>query len=410
MERKNYRTILFSVFLIGICTHGSRIFTAYYAHDDSIMRGVGGTYISGRWFLQALYKLQMAIMGSSINAKGFLGIAVLALLAVICCIFAYGLGLNTTRSCILLSGVVVTFPYVASLLSYTYTAPHYCLATIMSVIAAVLMQSGSSLRQRICRTAVGIVLLGLSMAVYQTTVCTFIAFLAVMAFKNSLEAESETWKNFILRCIRYLFGCIAGCFFYYLSNKAVLSFKGFSMCSYQGLDHMSEFTPQQLLSRIALAYKEFFWPASDQNYSFYITPPIRFGYYLILLCFISFSLTFIIKEIRAGKYSKAIQLFLIICTVPLAVNSMFLSADTSSTNIYSLMMFSQVMIYVYLIYGLEKLTRTPPKMSFMHWGMRHIVPSSSCWFIRLYISDMLQMSVIQRPLFNRSRQYSILIV
>lgn len=358
-EERN-RTIFYSVLLTGICIHGSRIFTAYYSHDDVTMRGVGTTYTSGRWFLQVLFKIQTAMLDSAINTKGFLGIMVLALFTLICCILAYGLDLRTKQACILLSCVIVTFPYTASLLSYTYTAPHYLIAAAMSVLAAVLVRGGGTLFCRICRSIGGIVLIGLSMAVYQTSVCVFIAFLALMAFQDSLESEAETWKDFLFKCVRYLSCCAAGCFFYYLSNKAVLAIKGFSMSGYSGLDHMSEFTPRQLLDRVILAYREFFSPATDQNYSFYITRPIRLGYFLALFCFLAFSLSSVLKEVRTKKYGKAVRLSLVAAILPLAVNSMFLSADAASVNIYSLMLFSQVMLYVHLAYALERWMPAPP--------------------------------------------------
>lgn len=166
IKDKSHQMIFAAVFFMGICVHGSRIFAAYYFHDDATMVGVGTTYTSGRWFLQALYKLQMLIMGSSINAKGFMGMVVLALFAVICCMMADGLGLKRKRSLLLLAGIVITFPYMPSILSYTYTAPHYCIAIIMSLAAALLMQGGDSLWQKLLPSSAGIVLLGLSMAVY----------------------------------------------------------------------------------------------------------------------------------------------------------------------------------------------------------------------------------------------------
>ncbi len=355
LREKNYHLIFIAGLLTGICVHGSRIFTAYYAHDDATMIGVGTTYTSGRWFLQVLYKLQLLVMGSSINAKGFMGMLVLLLLAVICCILAYGLGFRSKRSCLLLSCVVVTFPYVTSLLSYTYTAPHYCVSLIMSLSGAILVQSGRNIRQKILRTLGGMVLLGLSMAVYQTSLCAFVAFLALLAVKNSLEREAETWKAFFARCLRYLGGCIGGCLFYYVSNSAVLNIKGFSLGSYQNIDHMAEFTFTQLISRAILAYKEFFYPASAENYSFYCTAPIRWAYGFTLLALGICAIIFLRGELKKRSFQKALQLLILFCVIPLAVNSVFLTADVSTVNIYSLMMFAGVMVYVCLIGALERL-------------------------------------------------------
>lgn len=356
IKDKRHQMIFAAVFLLGICVHGSRIFTAYYFHDDAAMVGVGTTYTSGRWFLQVLYKLQMLIMGSSINAKGFMGMVVLTLFAVICCMMADGLGMKRRRSLLLLVGIVMTFPYMPSILSYTYTAPHYCIAIIMSLAAALLMQSGDSLLQKLFRSAAGIVLLGLSMAIYQTSLCVYIAFLAALAIKNSLNQEgTEPWKSYIARCLRYLSGCILGCVFYYVSNAAVLHLKGFYMSGYQGLDHMEDINLRQFFDRAVLAYKEFFLPASDQTYSFYHEPPVRWCYGGILLTLAVCAVLFLLKELRNRNFSKALQLLILFCVLPLAIHSVFLTADTATTKIYSLMMFGGVMVFVCLIGALEKL-------------------------------------------------------
>ena len=356
LKEKRHQMIFAAVFFLGICVHGSRIFPAYYFHDDAVMFGVGTTYTSGRWFLQVLYKLQMLIMGSSINAKGFMGMAVLALFAVICCMIADGLGMKRKRSLLLLAGIVMTFPYMPSILSYTYTAPHYCISIIMSLAAALLMQSGDNLWQKLLRSAAGIVLLGLSMAVYQTNLCIFVAFLAVLAIKNSLDQEgTEPWKSYIARCLRYLSGCILGCLCYYVSNVAVLHLKGFAMSGYQGLDHMEDITPGQFFQRSALAYKEFFLPDPDRNYSFYHEPPVRWCYWCILLALVVCAVLFLLKELRNRNFGKAVQLLILFCILPLAIHSVFLTADAATTNIYSLMMFGGVMVFVCLIGALEKL-------------------------------------------------------
>lgn len=357
-REKNYQTIIMTVFLIGICVHGSRIFTAYYAHDDASMVGVGTTYTSGRWVLQMLYKLQMWIMGSSVNAKGFMGMTVLILFATICCMIAHALNMKTQRSLILLSGTIITFPYMPSILSYTYTAPHYCIAIILSLSAAILSQSGISSAQKLFRTALAIALLGASMAIYQTSLCIYIAFLAVLAIKNSLGMKSESWHSYILRCLRYLGGCIGGSVFYYLSNSLVLHIKGFSMSGYQGLNHMEEITLTQFFERAAFAYREFFTPAPDKNYSFYRQPPIRFCYSLLIVALFICVAVFLIREAEQKNFRKMAQLSILFCILPLAVHSVFLTADTAETNIYSLMMFSDVMLYVSLIDATERLCGT----------------------------------------------------
>lgn len=127
------------------------------------------------------------------------------------------------------------------------------------------------------------------------------------------------------------------------------------MSGYQGLHHMEKISLSQFFNRALLAYKEFFYPASDQNYSFYREAPIRWCYNLILLVLCICAIIFLVHEIKCKNFKKSAQLAILFCILPLAINSIFLTADVSDTNIYSLMMFSQVMVYVCLIDAIERL-------------------------------------------------------
>lgn len=353
LKKKGFLTIILSVLAIGILVHGSRIFTSYYSHDDLALTSPGVSYTSGRWFLQTIYDFEMGIMGSRINAKGFIGIETLMLLSIICCIISDGLKLKKQSSRILLSAIVVTFPYVTTLFSFTFTSTYYCLSLIMALIAALLIDREPFVKYKFCGVLIAIVLLGLSMAIYQTSLCTFIAFSILLKIRETLETKSENWKTFILKCIKYLSICAGGCIFYFISNKIALHIHHVTLSNYQNLDNMMNLSIGKMIHRIIFAYKEFFLPSTGNTYSLYYTRPIRYCYEFILLTLLIFAIITVVKEVKQKNLKKAIQLVLLFLITPIAINSVFLMANVTDTRIYSMMMFSEVMIFVCLIAVIE---------------------------------------------------------
>lgn len=350
-----YRTIFISVFVIGLFVHGSRFFTVYLFHDDLSINGAGATFTSGRWFLQYLYDLVVKLIGSHINTKGFIAIVSFVFLAVICCIIARDLMLKSKKSLILLSAIVVTFPYVTSLFGFTFTATYYCLANLMVIVAASLIQRILPMRQFWWRLVVSVVLLCLSIATYQGTLCVFMAYLMILAIKNSLLMEEESWKHFILRCCSYLVVCGAGYALYTLCNKTILALKGLQMNTYQGLNEMGSFTIPQMLHRFVFAYKQFFFPALGKEYSYYSTVTIRTCYLLVLLSIVVLCLIFLVKAIQEKSWSKAIQLLLLFLLTPAAINSIFLIVDMQTATIHALMMLGSVFTLIFPLFALELL-------------------------------------------------------
>lgn len=350
------RIIFIAVFVIGIFVHGSRFFNEERFFDDLVMAGPGTTYTSGRWFLELLCKIKILIMGSHINTKGYEAIVVLLLLALMIWLMAYDLKIRTRLCLIMLSAVVVSWPYVISLFGYTYTAGFYNIGMIMALVSASLIFSAKG-KNVLWKFPVSVLLLGLSMAVYQTTLCTFTAYLILLLVRKSMLCKNESLKHFILHCALCLTGCITGCLFYYLSNKLALQYKGLSMSSYQGLNNMGKFTPRQMLKRIYMAYREFFFPSTGNNYSLYYTSVIRWAYRLTLLMLFLFIFFFILRSFREKRAAQGFRLLLLSAIAPAAINSVFLTADADTTNIYSLMMFGEVMVFAAAIFSIDYMTQ-----------------------------------------------------
>ncbi|MCD7723117.1 MAG: glucosyltransferase domain-containing protein [Clostridiales bacterium] len=353
-----YVFIFITTYVIGYIVHGAALFSVQLYFDDlaGLANFPGTTYTSGRWFLQVLYEINSAIMGSHVNAKGYIGIVSFALIALISCIFAKHLEIKHPLSLVLLSSAVVTFPYVTSLFGYTFTAIYDYVAIIMALLAAVLIWRANSVKKLAGWGITAAVLLGLSMAVYQSTLCIYLAFIIVLAIKTSLDENKEKWASYIARGVKYIACAAGGYLVYYISNKIVLSLKGLSLSSYQNIDSMGLAAPKQMIKRIFTAYKEFFFPSVGESYSLCYTNAMLWAYRIVLAVIILACLYYIISALKAKNYSKACQLAILFCGAPGCINSIFLAVDceSESSTIYSLMMFANIMVFVFLVYVFDK--------------------------------------------------------
>lgn len=353
---KNNIVIFITVFAVGIFVHGSRFFNTVYFLDDLMLAYPGSTFSSGRWFLEYLFKFKKMVFGSHINTKGFIAIISFALIASIICIISNSLNLKNTKNLVLLSSVVITFPYIASLFGYSFTAEFYYFAMLMSVLSVYFLNTKLSRKNFWWILPISITLLGLSMAIYQSVICIYISFALLLIIKDTIKSDDETWKYFILRCIKYLSICISGLIFYITSNKIVLSILNIQLSSYQGLSSMTDVTISDILKRIFKAYKEFLYPGTGNFDSLYYTKAIKLCYLSTLFVLLVFFIVFIIKFLKKRNFKKCIQLLLLLIIIPIAINSPFIIADVETTRVHTLMLFSQVFVFVYLIFLLDSFT------------------------------------------------------
>ena len=355
---KQYKIAFFSVIIFGVLAHGMALFNKFSVHDDVIgTYYLGATFSSGRWMLGLLSELEYIVWGNgSFSMPLFNGIVSISLTAVSVCLIVKLFDVKRTWACIAVSGVMISIPAITSMFGFMFTAPAYSFALLLST-------SGSFLvcyyRKWYCYF-IGLSLIACSLGIYQSYISFAFSVMIVFFIKTVFENENNGKKSWIvfLKTALYLGSALAlSLIVYLLINYAFVRILSIELDSYAGINSMGQQSIFEYLSRVAYAYFSFFNPqdslnvaSRDLNSSNMYPVSIIKVYYLLLAVIVLLSIILIVKAFQKSV-AKGLQLLILIPIVPLAVNSVYVICEKSV--VYSLMMYAQVMLFVFLSYLIE---------------------------------------------------------
>ncbi len=240
--KKEYKTAFLAAFVIGLLIHMPVILSDIPNHD-----GLGSMYFdqnmitSGRWFLTVACGFSsyftipwvIALLGLS-----FLSLAAAALTAL--------LEIKDSVFIVLISGLLVAFPALASTFAYVYTMDGYMLAVLLAVLSVLWVRKGKY------GFIPGAFCLAFSMGIYQA----YLPFAILLCYYQVLQIliQQGKWKEKIKAAVKYLYMGVLGVVLYYVILRVLLVIQGKELASYQGINGMdSGFS----LSSITHMYRDF---------------------------------------------------------------------------------------------------------------------------------------------------------
>ena len=233
LKNKMKRTWLLaflSTIMIGLLVHLPAMLSDIPNHD-----GLASMYFdqnmitSGRWFLMvacgfsSFYTIPWLIGLLGIFFLGFSSAALTELLE-----------MDRDWAIVLNSGLLVTFPALASTFAYVFTLDGYMLALFLAVLAVLLTK-----KYRFGFLG-GAVCLAFSLGTYQaylsfTMVLCLFAVLMLFAGKESLRDK-------VAGTLRYLLMGVLGGVLYYVILQVLLRLQGKELASYQGINGIASGT------------------------------------------------------------------------------------------------------------------------------------------------------------------------
>ncbi len=240
--KKEYKTAFVAAFLCGLLIHMPVILSDIPNHD-----GLGSMYFdqnmitSGRWFLtvacgfSSYYTIPWVI---GLLGIGFLALAAAALTAL--------LELKDNVSIVAVSGLLVSFPALASTFSYVFTLDGYMMALLFAVLSVLFTHKYK------WGFVPGAFFLAFSMGTYQA----YLPFAILLCYYQVLLVfmEQGGFKEKIKKCANYLYMGVLGVALYYLILQLLLAIQGKELASYQGINGMSSGFD---LSSIIHMYRDF---------------------------------------------------------------------------------------------------------------------------------------------------------
>ncbi len=355
--RREWKIAFLTAFLLGLLIHLPIMTSDIPNHD-----GLDSMYFdqnmitSGRWFLT------VACGFSSYFTLPWL-IGVLGLLFLSCTAAALTelLELKRTWNIVLVSGLLVSFPALASTFAYVFTLDGYMLALFLAVLSVLLTKKYKY------GFAAGAVCLAFSLGTYQA----YLPFAILLCIYSILICmmESGSVKEKIKAILNYLYMGVLGGGLYLVILRILLKVQGKELASYQGINGMSTGNAAQsagLLATVKEMYIDFVTFSLKGNVVF---NNFFSGAALLLLAavavFVLCRLCFLRKWWKNPLFFVIIGLLAL--GVPIATNIILvISPDVT----YHLLMRYQWVVYPILLLAFcERYAGEGKPVPFVQWGL-----------------------------------------
>ena len=349
-----YKDAVYSVLVWGILSQGMGIFNKFSLHDDVLRYDVGYTFTSGRWMLEILAKIEIALFQDGHFSlpvfNGFLGLLFIAFSA---CVIIRLLEIKNTVICAFIGGLMACFPVITCLFGYMFTLHFYMIALFIGTIGTYFIcRSG-----RAWLKAAGILLVGASAGIYQAFIPVTLTLMLLYLIR--FAANTDDTKALVLKILLVGASCVLFMLVYFVASKLVLSYYHASLDTYKSIDKMGSSSFGEYIFRAIDAYSEFFLPDKTTGFYMYLGR-IRIAYIIVVaLCAILSA----VQVVRVCKrnHLNAILLALLIALFPLSVNFIIIMVGKDETH--SLMVYSQVLTFCLLFLLLENIRFKKPAVS-----------------------------------------------
>lgn len=244
--RKEWKSAFWTVFFLGLMIHLPVMIGDYPNHD-----GLASMYFSqnmitsGRWFLSAACGLSSYFALpwiTGVLSLIFLGIGAAALVDF--------LEIKSEPAILLISGLLVSFPALASTYAYLFTADGYCMAIGLSFLAVTFTKKWE------WGFIPGGICLAFSMGIYQS----YLSFAILLSMYGILTVflYEESVKRKAGKILHYLYMGLWGTGLYYVMLQILLKVQGKELDTYQGISGMAAAGGLAPAERLQRAYSDFF--------------------------------------------------------------------------------------------------------------------------------------------------------
>ena len=289
--------------------------------------GVGGEF--GRWFLSSLHPV------SGIYANPWLnGVLAIFLLSIAWCFVYATLELNTKTSAILLPVIMMTFPSLASFMTYMFTVDLYAFGFMFVCIGAYLAK-----RYRFGIVA-ACVLQVFAMGLYQSCVCFTISLFIIMLIIDLTKCRIDA-KNSIIKGLQYAASIIIGTIMYI--GIAYYRCPEMVETSQNGIGSMGAISLPRLPRLVAKAYLRITRYFILGDFSFISSLMRKCNLLILVLIFVGF-----LSIVKLQKlYKNKLSFTMIICLVlllPLGLS--FVDIMCPDASFTMLMLYQYALLYV----------------------------------------------------------------
>lgn len=244
--KPQWKWAFLACFITGVLTFGYTM-TNHFLTYDSLWNLISDQDMitSGRQFLTYVCKISTDYDLPWLN--GILAIFYMALTAVVVvCSF----DIKSKYLSAVVGMILVSFPSMASTFCYSYTVDGYMLGLLLAALAFLLTE------RKKWGFLGGIVLLGVSLGIYQAYV-SFTILLCILKLLLSV-LDGEKMRTIFTKALRYVTMGFFAYVFYYVTLQMMMKAKNVTLSDYQGIDGIEQFSIADIPVGVIASYKQFF--------------------------------------------------------------------------------------------------------------------------------------------------------
>lgn len=332
--KPEWKTAFLSTILLGAVIHMPILISDLPNHD-----GLDSMYFdqnmitSGRWFLTIACGFS-----SYYTLPWLIGVLALCFLGGTSVVLTEFLEVRQKGTVVLMSGLLVSFPAVASTFAYVFTMDGYMMALFLAVLAVLLTK----------KYRLGFLAGGVSLAFSLGTYQSYLPFAALLSIYGILMLAMEVGvpiQEKIRRSARYVYMGILGGGLYFVILQVLLKIQGKVLADYQGINGMANLEKTGLGSTILKMYTDFFSFTLNGNVLFQNLFSAGALLLLVLLCLITLTVLCIRR-----KWWKSVWFYgllaLLAIGLPVATNIILILSPNVT---YHLLMRYQWVLYFILM-------------------------------------------------------------
>lgn len=342
-KKENDAITFISAVIFGLIAHGYILTHNLILHDNTYNFYLGATYPFGRWMLEVVTRFTNFVNDSYFHFSTPLYLGVLAILwiAVTAVILVRLLDIKNKVSSVAISGIMVTFPMVTSLMGFMFMSAINMFGMMLSIIGAALVIK----KKKWYTFIIGAGIMACGAGIYQAYIATFVALFLIYFIKEVFESKEENFiKGFFKNVAYYAGACITALLMYLAVMKFFLWHYHTELTDYQGMSDAGSVGIATYLKRIGVAYKEFIRPVKDTTRNMYQAGAYKL-YFVLLVIGLSLALHVLVKAYKE-KLSKGIVLTLLMALIPLGTNFVYVMCDV---NVHSVMMYAECFFFVFIL-------------------------------------------------------------
>ena len=332
---KEQKTAFCSTFVIGFLCHLFIFTNSMYNNDD--IRYLYVTFDKpelGRWL-----QTYAAGISSYFSLPVVNGILALFYAGLTSMVIVHMFSLKNKWIIILISGVFITFPTVASLYSYMFAADPFLLSCLLSSLAAYFAVRGRHKWDWV----VGAVFLCCSVGIYQAYLPFTLLLMLLYFILMLLEPKQYDEKTLIITGVRYILMLASGMTAYYVGMTLTLKLKHTGLSDYQGIGESSFPGIIEIKNRLFAAltdFIDFFGPSQVLAFNRWMQAALIVSLLLMTVCFFTL---YGKRRIFRSPLRNALLLLCLIC-IPFSVNVIYLISD--GVSFHMLMRHSWCLLFI----------------------------------------------------------------